>query len=75
MKHFNKHPLAQALMEAATAPSRGKGARATRRKPVFEPLEPRVLLSGELPVVPPQPDRMQPCCPRRWNSATRPSNC
>jgi len=42
-------------MDAATAPSRGKGARATRRKPVFEPLEPRVLLSGELPVVPPQP--------------------
>ena len=50
MLHFNRRAIASAI-SAAFRPK--APARAARRKPLFEALEPRVMLSAEIPVVPP----------------------
>ncbi|MEI6723078.1 MAG: LEPR-XLL domain-containing protein, partial [Betaproteobacteria bacterium] len=52
--------VARAISEAFRAPFAPKAARPVRRAPLFEPLEPRVLLSVELPVIPPQPNLQDP---------------
>ena len=48
--------VVKAIGAAFRAPFASRPARPVRRAPLFEPLEPRVLLSAELPVIPPQPD-------------------
>ena len=48
--------VVSAIGAAFRAPFTSHPVRPPRRAPLFEALEPRVLLSAELPVVPPQPD-------------------
>ncbi|MDA0226389.1 MAG: DUF4347 domain-containing protein, partial [Proteobacteria bacterium] len=47
--------LAGAIGAAFRAQFPNRPARPLRRRPVIEPLEPRILLSAELPVIPPAP--------------------
>jgi hypothetical protein len=58
---FSKRTLVSAIADAFGRQAGGgagagrQAALPSRRKPIVEPLEPRVLLSAELPVVPPPP--------------------
>jgi len=47
--------LAGAIGAAFRAQFPNRPARPLRRRPIIEPLEPRILLSAELPVIPPAP--------------------
>src|SRR6185369_11880359 len=63
MKRFSKRALADAIGAAFRAPfftRAAQPARPARRKPLFEQLEPRILLSAELPVIPPPPAQQDP---------------
>ena len=53
MPRFNKRTLVGAIADALRSPFQAGAAQAARQKPLVEALEPRILLSAELPVVPP----------------------
>jgi len=62
MRRFSKRAIVDAIGAAFRAPFSSRPAqvaRPARRKPLFEQLEPRILLSAEVPIVPP-PAQQEP---------------
>src|SRR5688572_4812308 len=57
MQRFSKRAIVEAIGAAFRAPFSRQRERPARRKPLFEALEPRILLSAEVPVIPPAPEQ------------------
>ena len=55
MRRFSKKAIVDAIGAAFRSPFPRSPARPQRRKPLFEALEPRIMLSSEVPVIPPPP--------------------
>ena len=61
MPPFSSRPLGQAVREALARRRRDRRSPPPRQNPaLIEPLEPRVLLSAEVPVIPPDPQWQVP---------------